>query len=203
MPITAARKVTTKAYVYLLIITPPREESKRIMRIKQQLAGTLNSGISLSLPHITLAQYFADEENEEAIIRSMRRVAARYSPFPIQLGNYGHFPRHTVYIKVASDDVLPCLSADLRHAIGKRLITHIENRKPHFLSKAHITIVRRLSRIDWCSAVRLLRRLSYQSAFTSYGMCLLKWLPEENRYRQQALLPFTGQDGRSIQLHLF
>ncbi len=190
-------------FVYLLVITPPPVECKRIMRLKNQLAKLYASGIALSRPHITVAQFFAWEKNEAAIIQLIVDAAAAYKPFCIRLENYGSFPQHTVYINVAAGETLKNLSADLRYAICQRLIRDTGNRKPHFLTRAHLTMVRRLERGHWYSARRVFRRLSYRSAFTATGMFLLKWLPEKEAYREIAQIPFSGRKPRPQQLGLF
>ncbi|MFT4024004.1 MAG: 2'-5' RNA ligase family protein [Flavihumibacter sp.] len=193
----------TAGFVYLLVITPPPGDCKRIMQLKSQLARTCASGIALSRPHITVAQFFAGEKNEEMIIRAISNTAAAYKPFRIRLENYGSFPQHTVYIHVDAGAVLKNLSADLRYAVYHLLIRGIENRRPHFLTRAHLTIIRRMERGHWCSAVRICRRLSYRSAFTATGMYLLKWMPEKEAYRQIAQIPFSDRKPRPRQLPLF
>lgn len=201
--ISPVEKTDASACTYLLLVSPPASERNRVTQLKRQVARLYHSGIALSLPHITIAQFFAWERNEKTIVQSLCATAATYRPIDIQLVNFGQFPKHTVYIRVESAHMLDDLSRDLKAAISTILIRHIPGRKPHFPGKMHMTIVRKLDHGHWFRAVRIFRRLRFSARFAANGMTLLKWIPDKGAYRFVADIPFSGNRFRLVQLSLF
>src|SRR5450432_1314356 len=91
---------------YLLVGHPDRGVNNKIMEEKQQFIDDYNENNDLKTkPHITVANFLADEAMEPTIIRWMQRICGAQQSFNVTLNNYSGFPPHTIYLRV--QDPLP------------------------------------------------------------------------------------------------
>lgn len=79
---------------------------------------------------------------EERLVNNLKTIAMGYSPFKVELKDYGSFPSHTIFINIESKQQVQKLVKELRSA--QRLMKLNNENKPHFLDNPNIVIARKL-----------------------------------------------------------
>ena len=68
---------------------------------------------------------------EERIVNRLKTIAMGYTPFKVELKDYGSFPSHTIFINIESKQQVQNLARELRPA--QQLMTLNKENKPHFI----------------------------------------------------------------------
>ena len=141
---------------YLLILNPPEVIRNKITDVKKTFHEKYKAETALWIrPHITLVNFVQFEMMEEKLINHLKTIAMGYTPFKVELRNYGSFPSHTIFINVDSKLQLRNLSKALRPA--QRIMTLNKDQKPHFIDNPNMTIATKL--LPW----------QYEQAWLDYG----------------------------------
>ena len=128
---------------YLLVLSPHEELWNKIVKIKQEFHDLYDAPTALwGKPHITLVNFVQFEMMEERIVNRLKTIAMGYTPFKVELKDYGSFPSHTIFINIESKQQVQNLARELRPA--QRLMTLNKDNKPHFIDNPHLTVARKL-----------------------------------------------------------
>ena len=129
---------------YLLVLQPHDALWDEIKSIKEKFkAGYKFDGISIGLPHITLAMFKQYPATENRIVNALRNNARTLSPFKVELKDFGSFPTHTIYINIVSK--VPIVNAVKTLRQNAQTFMKIDkDNKPFFITEPHLTIARRL-----------------------------------------------------------
>ncbi|MDQ6901716.1 MAG: 2'-5' RNA ligase family protein [Bacteroidota bacterium] len=128
---------------YLLVLSPHEELWNKIKKVKEEFSETYQcEQAKWGKPHVTLVNFVQFEMMEEKLVNRLKTISMGYSPFKVELKDYGSFPSHTIYINIESKQQVQNLTKELRPA--QRLMTLNKENKPHFIDNPSITIASRL-----------------------------------------------------------
>ncbi|ANH81516.1 hypothetical protein A8C56_11485 [Niabella ginsenosidivorans] len=177
---------------YLLLLEPHEDLSNRIVQEKHLFYEKYKAAEAIrGKPHITLVHYRHYEEAEERIRQKLRIRAKEWSPFCVELMNYGSFPAHTIYINIASRLSIQHLVKSIR-TDAQALMKLDKDNKPHFILEPHITIARRLKPWQYESGWLEYSNKSFSGKFIAGHMTLLKRAGQELPYKMVERFQFRG-----------
>ena len=121
-----------------------------------------------------------------------------YTPFKVELKNYGSYPSHTIFINIESKHQVQNLIKELRSA--QRLMTINKDQKPHFLDNPNITIARKLLPWQYEKGWMEYSQRHFTGRFIADGMLLLKRRVGDKAYQivqrfEFMNLPVTTKQG--------
>ena len=158
---------------YLLILNPREDLVDKIMRVKKEFSEKYKTTVSLySKPHITLVNFVQFEMTEERLINRLKIIASGYTPFKVDLKDYGSFPSHTIFISVESKQQVQNLGKELRPA--QQLMTLNKDNKPHFINDPYLTVARKLLPWQYEKGWLDYSHRHFSGCFIADGMLLLK-----------------------------
>ncbi|AHF17425.1 2'-5' RNA ligase family protein [Niabella soli] len=194
---------TGAAAAYLLLLEPGEELSGRIRQEKQLFYDKYKAEEAIrGKPHITLVSYTQYEGAEERIRKKFRNTAVAWSPFGVELMNYGIFPSHTIYIKVVSRTGIQQLVKSIRTETQAMLKLDNDN-KPHFILEPHITLARRLKPWQYESGWLEYNNKNFRGKFIAAQMTLLKKTAPDDPYKVVERFEFKGTPVLAKQAELF
>ena len=128
---------------YLLVLNPHEELRNKIRQVKKEFYDKYKAPSALyGKPHITLVNFVQFDMMEERLINHLKTIAMGYTPFKVELKDYGSFPGHTIFINVATKQQVQNLARELRPA--QRLMTLNKENKPHFIDDPYLTVATKL-----------------------------------------------------------
>ena len=128
---------------YLVILNPPEVLRNKIVEVKRDFYEKYKAENALwGKPHITLANFVQFEMMEERLVNHLKTISMGYTPFKVELKDFGSFPSHTIFINIESKLQVKNLSKALRPA--QKIMTLNKENKPHFIDDPHLTVARRL-----------------------------------------------------------
>lgn len=158
---------------YLLILNPHEELRNKIIGVKKDFYEKYKAENALwGKPHLTIVNFVQFEMMEERLVNRLKTIAMGYTPFKVELKDFGSFPSHTIFINVDSKLQVKILSKELRYA--QKLMTLNKENKPHFIDDPHITIARRLLPWQYEQGWLDYSHRHFTGRFIADGMLLLK-----------------------------
>ncbi|CAN5146985.1 hypothetical protein BH20BAC1_BH20BAC1_07370 [soil metagenome] len=128
---------------YLVILNPPEVLRNKIVEVKKDFYGKYKAETALwGKPHITLVNFVQFEMLEERLVNHLKTISMGYTPFKVELKDFGSFPSHAIFINIESKLQVKNLSKALRPA-QKIMMLNKENR-PHFIDDPQVTVAGRL-----------------------------------------------------------
>ncbi len=186
-----------RVYEYLLVLGPHEELWNRIMKVKEEFAKEYNSDYAkYGKPHITLANFVQYAMKEEKIINKLRTLSMGFTPFKVELKDFGSFPSHTIYINVTSKLPVQGLVRAIR-AEAQDLMKLNKDNKPHFIMEPHLTIARKLKPWQYEKGWLEYSNKHFTGRFIADSMKLLRRPIEEydgQRIKYQAIGHFEFQN---------
>ena len=159
-------------YEYLLILSPHADLHERINRIKEKFAQDYQMPSAKNKAHITLVKFVTSGMVEEKLINRLQHIAMGFTPFKVELKDFGSFPSHTIYINVTTKVPIQNLVKELKQAQG--LMRAHKDYKPHFIEESHITIARKLKPWQYEKGWLEYSHLHFTGRFIADSMLLLK-----------------------------
>ena len=184
---------------YLLVLSPHEELWNRIKKLKEEFSEKYKSDIAKwGKPHITLVNFVQFEMLEERIVNRLRTIAMGYTPFKVELKDFGSFPSHTIYINIESKQQVQNLIRELKPA--QQLLTLNKENKPHFIDDPHLTIARRLLPWQYEQGWQEYSQRHFTGRFIADPMLLLKRRVGDKAYQivqrfEFMNLPVTTKQG--------
>ena len=158
---------------YLLILNPPQVLQTKIIEVKKDFYEKYRADNALwGKSHLTLANFVQFEMMEERLVNRLKTIGMGYTPFKVELKDFGSFPSHTIFINVDSKLQVKNLSRELRNA--QKLMTLNKENKPHFFDDPHITITRRLLPWQYEKGWQDYSHRHFTGRFIADGMLLIK-----------------------------
>lgn len=128
---------------YLVILNPPEILRNKIVEVKKDFYEKYKAENALwGKPHITLVNFVQFEMMEERLVNHLKTISMGYTPFKVELKDFGSFPSHTIFINIESKLQVKNLAKALRPA--QKIMTLNKENKPHFIDDPHLTVARRL-----------------------------------------------------------
>ncbi len=128
---------------YLLVLSPHEELWNKIVNVKEEFCKKYEAPAARwGKPHITLVNFVQFEMMEEKIVNRLKTISMGYTPFKVELKDYGSFPSHTIFINIESKQQVQNLARELRPA--QHLMTLNKDNKPHFIDNPYLAIARKL-----------------------------------------------------------
>ena len=184
---------------YLLVLSPHEELWNKIKKVKEEFSEKYKSEqAKWGKPHIALVNFVQFEMMEEKLVNRLKTIAMGYTPFKVELKDFGSFPGHTIYINIESKQQVQNLTKELRPA--QRLMTLNKENKPHFIDSPYITIARKLLPWQYEKAWLEYSHRHFTGRFIADGMLLIKRRVGEKAYQivqrfEFMNLPVTTRQG--------
>ena len=158
---------------YLLVLNPPEDLWQKIMKIKEGFADKYKNDIArFTKPHITLINWVSLELMEERMMQRLQTISMGFTPFKVELKDYGSFPTHTIFINVVSKVPIQSLVREMKQA--QKLMTLDKNNKPHFIETPHLSICRKLKPWQYEEGWLEFSNRQFTGRFIADSMLLLK-----------------------------
>lgn len=184
---------------YLLILNPHEDLRNKIIQVKKEFADKYKAPTAkYGKPHITLINFIQFEMMEDRVVNSLKTIAMGYTPFKVELKNFGSFPSHTIFINIESKQQVQNLVKELRSA--QRLMTLNKENKPHFIDNPYLTVARKLLPWQYEQGWLEYSNRHFTGRFIADGMLLIKRRVEEKAYQivqrfEFMNLPVTTKQG--------
>lgn len=160
-------------YEYLLIAHPDKEVHEKIMAEKQAFYEEYKEKIAIKTqPHITLANFIANEAMEDTIIRWMRVIFSKQQSFNVTLNNYSGFPPHTIYLRVQNATPFQQLAKELK--VVNTYVSSCSCPPMKLISNPHVSIARRLPEEVYFKALMRYAHKSFHESFVVNELVLLR-----------------------------
>ena len=135
---------------------------------------------------------------EERLVNSLKTIGMGYTPFKLELRDFGSFPSHTIFINVESKLQVKNLTRELRQA--QKLMTLNKDNKPHFIDDPYIPIARKLLPWQYEKGWQEYSHRHFTGRFIADGMLLLNEGLERKTYQivqrfEFMNLPVTTKQG--------
>jgi 2'-5' RNA ligase len=150
---------------YLLVLNPPEDLWQKIMKIKEGFAEKYKN-------HITLINWVSLELMEERMMQRLQTTSMGFTPFKVELKDYGSFPTHTIFINVVSKVPIQSLVREMKQA--QKLMTLNKDNKPHFIETPHLSICRKLKPWQYEEGWLEFSNRQFTGKFIADSMLLLK-----------------------------
>lgn len=162
--------------LYFIALIPPEPIFSEVYNYKLDIQKNYNSKAALkSPPHITLHMPFQMTEKKAILLgQELDLFVQKFTPFIIDLQNFGHFGERVIYIDIADSNSLN----DLQFAVNKFMklnfnlfnSTHKDNG-----FNPHMTIAfRDLKKEQFRNAWNVYKNENYSRQFEANGINLLK-----------------------------
>ena len=187
---------------YLLVLQPHVALWDEIKFIKEKFKTDYKfEGITIGLPHITLAMFKQYPATENRIVNALRNNAKTLSPFKVELKDFGSFPTHTIYINIVSK--VPVMTAVKTLRQNAQTFMKIDkDNKPFFITEPHLTIARRLQPWQYEKGWLAFQQADFHGRFIADHALLLKRKAGEY-YKQVEKFMFEGMKEAVTQTALF
>ncbi|MEO8415131.1 MAG: 2'-5' RNA ligase family protein [Ginsengibacter sp.] len=184
---------------YLLVLSPHEELWHKIKKVKDEFSENYKSEqAKWGKPHIALINFVQFEMMEEKLVNRLKTIAMGYTPFKVELKDFGSFPSHTIYINIESKQQVQNLTKELRPA--RRLMTLNKENKPHFIDNPYINVARKLLPWQYEKAWLEYSHRHFTGRFIADGMLLIKRRVGDKAYQivqrfEFMNLPVTTKQG--------
>lgn len=184
---------------YMLVLSPHEELWNKILKVKKEFNETYDSPTALwGKPHIALLNFIQFEMMEEKIVNSLKTIGMGYTPFKVELKDFGSFPAHTIFINIESKQQVQNLVKELKST--RRLLTLNKENKPHFLDNPSITIASKLLPWQYEKGWNEYSHRHFTGRFIADGMLLIKRKVGDKAYQivqrfEFLNLPVTTRQG--------
>ncbi len=187
---------------YLLILNPHEDLRNKIIQVKKEFADKYKAPTAkYGKPHITLINFIQFEMMEDRVVNSLKTIAMGYTPFKVELKDFGSFPSHTIFINIESKQQVQNLVKELRSA--QRLMTLNKENKPHFIDNPYLTVARKLLPWQYEQGWLEYSNRHFTGRFIADGMLLIKRRVEEKAYQIVQLFEFMNLPVTTKQGELF
>ena len=187
---------------YLLVIAPPAEILNKIQKVRQEFYEAYQAENALwGKPHIALISFVQFEMMEERVVSRLRTIGMGYTPFKIELKDFGSFPAHTIYINVESRLPVKNLIKALRPL--QPLLKLNKDNKPHYIDTPHLAVARKLLPWQYEKGWNEYRHKHFTGRFIADSMLLIKRKVGVQKYQVVERFQFMNMPVATTQAALF
>lgn len=188
-------------YEYLLVIELPAALRERVEQTREELAARFRiDQPPTGKPNVCLARFSAMKMTEEKIVKRLGAIANAEKPFTIELKDFGSYPMHAVFIRIANQQRVLQLIKNLKKA---RVLMKAGGEDPHFLQDPNIALAGRMEKDKYLEAIKEYERNSFSAHFTASSFLLIKRSKHEKKYEVVNRFGFQCLPVRSAQGVLF
>ncbi len=170
-----------RLHEYLLVIDPHEELRHKIE--KSRLALTEKYHIvqpQTGRPNVSLVRFTAVKMMEEKMVQRLQLIAMAQKPFIIELQDYGSYPMHAIFIRIANQPRVLQLIKNLKQA---RRLMKAAGDDPHFLLDPNIALAGRIPKEKYLEAMKEYLHKKFTGRFMADAMLLLCRPKNEKRYQ--------------------
>lgn len=184
---------------YLLVLSPHEELWNKIKKVKEEFSEKYKSEqAKWGKPHITLVNFVQFAMLEERIVNRFKTIAMGYTPFKVELKDFGSFPSHTIYINIETKQQVQNLIRAIKPA--QQLLTLNKENKPHFIDDPHLTVARKLAPWQYEQGWMEYSHKHFTGRFIADSMLLIKRRVGDKAYQivqrfEFMNLPVTTKQG--------
>ena len=187
---------------YLLVLTPNDELRNRISALRKEFNDKFKPSLPLTgKPHMALVRFVSWQMLEEKMINRFQHIAMGFTPFKIELRDFGSFPTHSVYIQVATRLPILALVKELRSV--QKLMKADPDHDPLFISEPFIPIARKLQPWQYEKGWLEFSNRHFTSKLIADGMLMLKRPLGEKPYQVVQRFEFMNMPVTTRQGELF
>lgn len=187
---------------YLLVLSPHEELWNKIKKVKEEFSDKYKSAqAKWGKPHITLVNFVQFEMMEERIVNRLKTIAMGYTPFKVELKDFGSFPSHTIYINIETKQQVQNLIRELKPA--QQLLTLNKENKPHFFDDPHLTVARKLVPWQYEQGWLEYSQRHFTGRFIADSMLLIKRRVQDKAYQVVQRFDFMNLPVTTKQGELF
>lgn len=177
-------------YEYVAIIELPNELRGRIEQLREELTRRYQMvqpepGRAI----IALVRFSAIRTTEEKIVNRLRQIAGAEKPFVIELEDYGGYPMHAIFIRIANQQRILQLIKNLKKA---RALMKAGGEDPHFLQDPNIVLAGRIEKEKYRDAITAYEQKRFKAQFMAASFLLLKRPQHEKKYQVVKRFQFEG-----------
>lgn len=170
-----------RVYEYLLVIDPHEELRQKIEKNRQGLMEKYHlHQPPAGRPHVSLVRFTAIQMMEEKVIQRLQLLAMAEKPFVVELQDYGSYPMHAIFIKIANQPRVLQLIKSLKQA---RRLMKAAGDDPHFLLDPNIALAGRIPKEKYLEAMKEYLHKKFTGRFVADAMLLLRRPANEKRYQ--------------------
>ena len=161
-----------RMYEYLLVLDPHEELRNRIEKSRKELV----DGYHIiqpppGRPNVSLVRFSATQMMEERIIHRLQQIAMEEKPFVVELKDFGSYPMHAIFIRIANQQRVLELIKNLKSA---RLLMKAAGEDPHFLLDPQIALAGRIPKEKYLEAMKEYLHKKFTGRFLADAFLLLK-----------------------------
>ena len=91
-----------KVYEYQLILVPHEALCEKIALVRSEFSNAYKKDSGKSRPQLMLARFVQYKLKEERIVNHLKTIAKGFSPFKVDLKDFGSSPTHSIFVNVTS-----------------------------------------------------------------------------------------------------
>jgi len=187
---------------YLLVLSPHEELWNKIKKVKEEFSEKYKSAqAKWGKPHVTLVNFVQFEMMEERIVNRLKTIAMGYTPFKVELKDFGSFPSHTIYINIETKQQVQNLVKAIKPA--QQLLTLNKDNKPHFIEDPHITVAMKLVPWQYEQSWQEYSQRHFTGRFIADNMLLIKRRVGDTAYQVVQRFDFMNLPVSTRQGELF
>lgn len=185
-----------RVHEYLLILNPNEGLRHKIEKCRQELTEKyLLHQPQTGRPHISLARFMAPANMEDKIMQRLQMIAMGEKPFLVELKDYGSYPMHAIFIRIANQ---PRVLQLIQHIKDARRLMKMAGEDPFFIQDPNIALAGRIPKEKYLEAMKEYLHKKFTGRFVADAFLLLKRPVHEKRFRIAGrfsfeCLPVTAQ----------
>ena len=157
---------------YKLVIPLPDALQQKISGIRTEFGQHFSYKPDQGRVHISLVMFSQLEMMEDKITQRLKSISMGEAPFKVELRDYGSYPSHTIFIKIATREPLKKLMRSVRDI--QNILRTDKQHKAHFLQDPVISIARKLKPWQYEKAWLEYSHRQFTGRFIADALLLLK-----------------------------
>lgn len=186
---------------YLLVLDIPEVLRYKIEKARRELLEKyIIPQPPAGRPHVALARFLMPEMMEEKLLYQLQVISMAEKSFLLELKDYGSYPMHSIFIKIANQQQVLQLIKDLKQT--KRLMRS-GGEDPYFLQDPTIPLAGRIDKKIYIEVIKEYAHKHFSGKFVTDAMLLLKRKSGEKKYQVQRRFEFQNLPVNAAQGDLF
>ena len=166
---------------YLLVLNPHEALRHKIEKSRLELTEKYHiAQPPAGRPHVSLVRFVATPAMEEKIIHRLQVIAMEEKPFMVELQDFGSYPIHAIFIRIANQPKVLQLIKNLKQA---RRLMKTSGEDPHFLLDPNIALAGRIPKDKYLDAMKEYLHKKFTGRFMADAFLMLKRPKNEKRYQ--------------------
>lgn len=169
-----------RVYEYLLLLNPHEELRNRIEKSRKELLEHYHVlQPPTGRPNVSLVRFSATAMMEEKIIHRLQLIAMEEKPFVVELKDYGSYPMHAIFIRIANQSRVLELIKNLKQA---RQLLKAAGGEPYFLLDPQIALAGRIPREKYLEIMKEYLHKKFTGRFLADSFLLLKRRKNDKKF---------------------